>query len=75
MARGGILNRRQTFCQPADAPPSPSRPADRLSATRVGGASARIIHLEFTERFRVNYLVIIEPRRRLLMVEKVINQP
>jgi hypothetical protein len=31
--------------------------------------------LEFTERFRANYLLIIEPRRRLLMVEKVINVP
>jgi hypothetical protein len=33
------------------------------------------IHLEFIERFRANYLLIIEPRRRLLMVEKVINVP
>jgi hypothetical protein len=31
--------------------------------------------LEFIERFRANYLLIIEPRRRLLMVEKVINVP
>jgi hypothetical protein len=37
--------------------------------------TARIIHREFTERFLANYLVIIEPRRRLLMVEKVINVP
>jgi hypothetical protein len=36
---------------------------------------ARIIHLEFTERFRAAYLVIIEPGRRLLMVEKVITKP
>jgi hypothetical protein len=36
---------------------------------------ARIIHQEFTGRFRANYLVIIEPRRRLLMVEKVIDVP
>lgn len=36
---------------------------------------AGIIHLEFTERFRTAYLVIIEPGRRLLMVEKVITKP
>ena len=75
MARGWNLEQETTFCQRAHAPPFPSRPAYRWSVTRVGGASARIIHLEFTERFRVNYLVIIEPRRRLLMVERVINQP
>jgi hypothetical protein len=46
-----------------------------LNSRQTFGQRARIIHLEFTERFRAAYLVIIAPRRRLLMVEKVINKP